>query len=136
MFNQGKSSKLAQPALRESCRHITLGTHAGSSSSSSNCTCTSSCLTAYTLSAARFTSFSSFYATQDHAQVLDTWQRLLVHPATTLAAASSLRGRLLGMLSLLVDAVQSGKASGMGVGDTAAATAALRLLEFNPNISR
>jgi hypothetical protein len=64
------------------------------------------------------------------------WQRLLVHPATTLAAASSLRGKLLGMLSLLVDAVESGRAAELGVTATAAATAALRLLEFNPNINR
>jgi hypothetical protein len=73
---------------------------------------------------------------QDHAQVVEVWQRLLAHPATTLAAASSLRGKLLSMLSLLVDAVASGRAAELGITPTAAATAALRLLEFNPNINR
>jgi hypothetical protein len=73
---------------------------------------------------------------QDHAQVLEMWHQLLVHPATTLAAGISLRGRLLSMLSLLVDSVESGKAAAIGVTPTAAATAALRLLEFNPNVNR
>jgi hypothetical protein len=74
-------------------------------------------------------------AVQDHAQVLEVWQRLLEHPVTTLAA-SSLRGQLLSMLSMLVDAVASGKAAELGITATAAATAVLRLVEFNPNINR
>lgn len=68
--------------------------------------------------------------------MLDVWQQLLVRPDTSLAAAACLKGQLLAMLSLLVDAVEAGTAQQAGLTPLAVATAVLRLLDFNQNIAR
>lgn len=73
---------------------------------------------------------------QDASVLLDAWQRLLLDPATTLAAGGSLRGQLLSRVSCLIDDVVAGKATAAGRDGTAVLVAALRLLQLNPNINR
>jgi hypothetical protein len=69
--------------------------------------------------------------------MLDVWQQLLVQPTTTLPAASCLRGQLLSMLGLLVEAVLTDTAAKHNLmSPVAVMTAMMRLLEFNHSIGR
>lgn len=64
---------------------------------------------------------------------MELWLVLVADPATTLPAASCLRGQLLRVVSLLIDSLNP--ATGVGAAADAV-TAVLRVLELNPNAVR